>query len=469
MKNSKKKIFYSILIFISLFITACATYYQKNIKLQDYIIHGQFEKADNLLENDTKSKKNKNRLLYLFNRGVVSFMMKKNQESLNYFQEADKIIDEQVKNWGMEALTLISNPNIKPYKPEDFEIVMLNYYKALNYLDLKKYDEAIVECKQINIKLNQLNDKYKDHKNRYQRDAFAHNLMGLIYDANKNYNDAFIAYRNAVKVYEEDYSKNFNVSIPEQLKLDLLRTAYLTGFDEDLRFYEKKFNLKYKYQKNKGGDLIFFWQTGFSPVKDEWSINFTVTPNSSGWLTFDNSEYDMSFPYYIGDKKRSEQNAFSNLSFTRIAFPKYLERKPVFSQALLNINNQTLYLEEAQNLNNIAFKTLKDRMLREMGASLLRLGMKKALETVAREQDEGLGAVVSIINAVTEKADTRNWQSLPYSIHYKRVPLKEGDNLVNFKSFTNNNIYTKEFHFNGKKGQTDFFMFHNLETHPAQD
>ncbi len=78
----------------------------------------------------------------------------------------------------------------------------LNYYKALNYINLGRYDEALVECRRINIKLNQLNDKYKDKKNKYSGDAFAHLLMGIIYDASKDYNNAFIAYRNALEVYE---------------------------------------------------------------------------------------------------------------------------------------------------------------------------------------------------------------------------------------------------------------------------
>ncbi len=38
---------------------------------------------------------------------------------------------------------------------------------------------------------------------RYQHDAFANNLIGLIYDASGDYNNAFIAYRNAYDIYEE--------------------------------------------------------------------------------------------------------------------------------------------------------------------------------------------------------------------------------------------------------------------------
>ena len=54
--------------------------------------------------------------------------------------------------------------------------------------------------------------------------------MGLIFDANRDYNNAFIAYRNAVDIYQEDYLPLFGLDAPKQLQQDLLRTAYLRCF-----------------------------------------------------------------------------------------------------------------------------------------------------------------------------------------------------------------------------------------------
>ena len=151
----------------------------------------------------------------------------------------------QERNLLTEAAVLISNPEIRPYRPEDFEVIMINFYKALNYLHLNNMEDALVEVRKINIRLQQLNDKYPDHKNRYQRDAFAQLLMGLIYDAAGDYNNAFIAYRNAYNTYQTDYLKNFGLAAPEQLKKDLLRTAYQSGLTQELAGYEKEFQQKY--------------------------------------------------------------------------------------------------------------------------------------------------------------------------------------------------------------------------------
>jgi hypothetical protein len=201
-------------------------------------------------------------------------------------------------------------------------------------------------------------------------------------------------------------------------------------------------------------------------VKDEWSINFTALNGRDGMLTLVNEQEGMNFPFFVGDMDSRTRSSFSNLDFVRVAFPKYRERLPIYSNANLELNDSTIYqLEKAQDINAIAFKTLQDRMFRELANSLLRLATKQALESFTRNQDENLGALLSIINAVTEKADTRNWQTLPHSIYYTRVSLDAGENKVNLKTTSPyGSVKNQELNFNIQKGQTTFFSFHNMES-----
>lgn len=455
-------------LFISSFLvlSSCATYYTKTKKYQEYVTGGKLEKARSYLENDEKNIKNRNRMLQLMNLGWVNFMLQEPEKSNEYFNQVDLMIEDLSKNYGKEALALISNPSIKPYLPEDFERIMPNFYKAINYIQLQQYENALVECRKIDIKLNKLNDKYPDYKNKYQRDAFAHLLMGLVYDAQKEYNNAFIAYRNAYEIYQSDYLQNFGMGAPEQLKQDLMRTAYLTGFNEELGGYETLFKTKYKHQPPENGELVFLWMNGLGPVKSEWSINFTKVDGQGGFVTLVNDEYGINFPFYIGDKPSNEKSAFAQLSFLRVAFPKYAERAPVFNQAEIKTQGQTYPLEKVENLNDIAFKCLHDRMLREMGTSLLRLATKKALEAAVRKEDQNAGAALGIINALTEKADTRNWQTLPYSISYTRVPLNKGTNQLDLNVKGAQDRQVINLSFEAKKGQTQFFTYHSLESFP---
>jgi len=451
-----------IIIFIS---TGCSSYYEKSRQLQTYVVSGDFLSADKLLDADKKGETGVNRVLYWFNRGVVAFMNREYEKSNLYFTKADHYVEDYRWSIGAEALALVSNPMVKPYRPEDFEAVMIHYYMALNYIYLKKYEDAIVECRRINIQLQRMNTRYKDSKNKYAKDAFAHVLMGLVYEAMGDMNNAFIAYRNALEVYEGEYAKLFKMGTPRQLKRDLLRTAKAMGFDKDVRFYELKFNMKAGQDDPEKGYLIFFWMNGFGPVKGEWSITFYNAGYHNGWITFKNAEYGLSFPIYVGDRSKDEKNAIANLSVLRVAFPKYIERKRIFYNATLTAGGKTYPLEMAENLNVIAFQCLKDRMVREIASGIARLATKKALEAAVRQKDETIGALVGILNAVTESADTRNWQTLPYSISYARIPLGEGVQQVRLNAAGSSLSSTSQFEFNIRKGQTTFFAFHQLNTH----
>lgn len=70
-----------------------------------------------------------------------------------------------------------------------------------------------------------------------------HTLMGIIYESDHDYNNAFIAYRNAVDVYENEYKQLFQVDVPEQLKRDLVRTARLSGLDEEAMHFGRNSEL----------------------------------------------------------------------------------------------------------------------------------------------------------------------------------------------------------------------------------
>lgn len=445
--------------------SGCATWHNRTAAFQTAVSKGEFEQADKLLHKDKQMARSKNRILLYLNQGYVDFMLNRYKESNAAFEQAEMLMDEMRRHPAAQAASLLSNPQILPYKPEDFEIIMVNFYKAMNYLQMGEMEEALVEVRKINIKLNQLNDKYPDHKNRYQRDAFAHLLMGLIYDASGNYNDAFIAYRNAYETYESDYLKNFGMGAPSQLKLDLLRTAYRCGFTSELKQYETDFGLTYQPQPvPENGELVLFWLNGLGPVKSEWSLEFVKQKGEGGAIVFHNAEYGLTFPFFwTSGYSEKEKNALADLKVVRVAFPKYVERPSPYTQGTVQYDNANYPFELAEDINQIAFKTLHDRMMREMATSLLRLAAKQGVEYAASKQNEWLGFAVGLVNAFTEKADTRNWQTLPNTISYIRIPLKSSENklILHFTS-PQGQTSTEEINVGGKKKTTQFRVFSTL-------
>lgn len=450
---------------ICILFAGCATWHQRSLAFQQTVSKGEFEQAAKLLEKDKKHNKDKNKILYYMNLGYIHFMLKNFEQSNEAFEEAERLTEEQSRNIATEAAVLLTNPEIRPYKPEDFEVIMLNFYKALNYLQMDNMEDALVEARKINIRLQQLNDKYPDHKNRYQQDAFAHLLMGLIYDTAGDANNAFIAYRNAYNIYQNDYTKNFGLPAPEQLKKDLLRTAYTLGFTEEVKHYQKEFGENPDNIPTAAPtEAIIFWLNGFGPIKTEWGLTFTKIDKGDGGIVFHNQELGLAFPFFWSNGYTdSERSSLADVNVVRVVFPKYQERKPYYTQASLKYNQQTYPLQKAEDINGIAFKTLNDRMIRELSSSLLRVAVKQGIKQAASKQNEWLGLAVGIANALTEKADTRNWQTLPYSISYARIPINRSDNNVEFL-FSGPNVSPskKTITIPGNEGKKYFFVYSTL-------
>jgi uncharacterized protein len=457
-------VFILVYSFILLFCTSCLNYYKSIHAFNSNFEQGNFKQAADALDKDKKAETRKTRLIYYMNRGVVE-SMQGNYETSNVFFEKAYLLGEDLHvNYLNEAASFLLNPNIVDYKGEDFELLLINYYKALNYLKMGDKEKALVECKRMDIKLSKLSSKYTS-ENKFQRDAFIHTLMGIIYDANGDANNAFIAYRNALEIYQTDYQKFFRMPVPQQLKEDLLRVAYANNFLEDLHRYEKEFNLKYTPDKGATGDLVFLWHNGLGPVKAETSINFTIMRGQAGIVNFSNDELNLNFAFPVDDSTYYK-SGLSQLELIRIVFPKYVERPTLYTHAQLSWEGKTASLDMVEDVNAVAFKTLNQRMLLEVGKSLLRVAMKKASEYTLRKENQEAGALLGIVNAFTEQADTRNWQSVPHSIYYTRLRLPEGPQSVKFttKSLTGgkpDQHFT--FTFDIKPGNTVFHTFSSLE------
>lgn len=454
-----------VIFLILLLATSCATYYQKNLEFNRSFEDGDLEKARKLLASDKRAAEGKQRFLYWLNRGTVNSLLG-NYDTSNYFFEKAYIFGEDHhKNVLNQAASFLTNPNMMVYPGEDHEHLLLLYYKALNYLKLGEYDNALIECRRMDIRQRQLSTKYKaDYK--FKEDAFIHVVMGIAYQASKDYNNAYIAYKNAVKIYQTEYQDMFGMNVPEQLKYDLMHMASLSGFYEELAQWEKDFGMKYE-ASSEDAELVFFWHNGLTPVKSEWSINFFIVRGEGGMVYFKNDKYDFSFPFLLNDD--DSESDLGDMEMVRVAFPKYFERPNLYQDAyIINDTGYKASFSEGERVNDVAFYVLKERMILELSKGLLRLAIKKSMEYTLREnKEDGWAAAVSLLNAATEKADTRNWQTLPHDINYTRMPLKEGENQVQFVAEGKGGAKQKvDLMFNAKKGQTIIHSLHTLDTAP---
>jgi hypothetical protein len=325
------------------------------------------------------------------------------------------------------------------YRGEDFEKYMVHYYKALNYLQLKQTEDALVEARRISLRTYAQDDQLNG--NRYTEDAFSFILQGMIYEKAADINNAFIAYRNAADLYLKNEQRFYGTPMPLQLKRDLLRMSYLNGFVDELEYYEKEFQIRFDPSQLKPHDeLVLFWENGLAPVKKEQNVFFSLSKDGDGNFFFSDAAGLFHVPFDHASYSSSQANLASSHSF-RVAIPRYEQQAPLFAKAIITIDSQQAYLEPAQNINELALSTLKERRLQELSKTLSRLAIKKIAEEIAKPKDsetdqkkknkqEAVSLGIKLFAMASEKADTRNWQSLPHSIYYTRIPLKEGSNQL---------------------------------------
>ncbi|MBE9602936.1 COG3014 family protein [Pedobacter sp. MC2016-24] len=465
----------SILLGLMLFLFSCASYNDMIGGYYKQIAAGNYKEAEKELDKNKLLQKPRNRLLFLMEKGKSSHLNGDYEASNRYFNEADQLLENGLGGVMDAAVGTLVNPMTQRYKGEDFEKFMIHYYKALNYLYLNQTEDAIVEARRITLQSQEQGDKFNEKTNRYSKDAFSLMLQGLIYEHDNDVNNAFIAYRNAAEVYLNSKDQlYYGTSMPGTLKEDVMRTADLNGFTAELNRFEGIFNVKYERKpKPEGGTLVFFWENGLAPVKQQEEFFFSLVKGNHGDLFFTNVGGTIIIPFNH-DYSNGNSN-ISNIESLRATYPKYIAQKPYFSAATIDYGGTLVTFEKAEDINELAFKTLDQRFVAEMSKVLTRLAVKKGAEYVLRESAkgtgkngkdngllEGLGLGMQLYGLLSEKADTRNWQSLPATISYVRIPLKKGQNTItlNLKG-ANGNDEVKTIEITGT-GKMQFYNYASL-------
>jgi hypothetical protein len=453
------------------------TAYYENMRMHNY------DKALKNLEGNKLIKKNRNQLLYFLEVGKAYRLKDDPVQSNRYLNLADNFIENTNKSAADIALGNLLNPMQQTYRGEDFERFMIHYYKALNYSAMGQIDDAVVEARRIGLSATTQADKFNNKENRYSKDAFALNLQGMIYEMAGDMNNAFISYRNAADIYLKANDTYYGVTTPRQLMQDLLKASYAMGFTSETGRYEKLFNTKFDGNQAAGGELILFLEEGQAPVKEEKNFVLTSAGQVGNFNFIDPDGHNSNIPFNYHAYNISESK-LSAVRALRVAIPVYRIAYQNPAATNISVNGKDYKAELAQNLNNVAVNVLKERFLTEMANALARQLTKKlvekgtqaAAEGIAKKRDkksgkdtddeaekekkrkrreenakaagEAAGFVMNMVNTISEKADTRNWQSLPAFISYIRIPLSEGENEIHI----NSNGKSKLLKVNGGKG-----------------
>jgi len=349
--------------------------------------------------------------------------------------------------------SLLVNEKTLPYEGEPFERVLVNTFKAMNYLFLRQAEGARVEIRRSfavqeenrNLHrreierlqgearrqgiaaeglINQVNDYYRDGDriasralNPYE-DPFAYYLSALVYELNGEYNDAFIDLRRA-------QSLRPGVSYLEN---DLLCMARLAGMTDTLREWQRTLNREpVLTDRTRQGTLVLFLQCGWAPRKTQIKINLPIP----------------------------------RVGIVSLAFPRYEQVPNPVQGALLYDEAGTLQARSAvlTDVDALAFRNLQDRLPILVLKQILRAAAKGAMAKTATDEGGLAGALLaSAYNVITEQADLRSWLTLPQSMQVARVALPRGTHrlVLAIQDGAGRSLREDRFSLEMKPGETHF-------------
>ncbi len=160
---------------------------------------GHYEQAAERLEKGLKEYgQGRDELLYLLDIGLSLHSAGKYDESNKVLLKADKIAEiKDYTSLTEEGATLLTSENIKDYKGEDFEKVLINTYLAMNFALMGDFENSLVEARRVNHKLHLM---ITEGQRKYKQNAFARYLSAILYEAEHNFNDAYVDYKNTWKL-----------------------------------------------------------------------------------------------------------------------------------------------------------------------------------------------------------------------------------------------------------------------------
>lgn len=399
------------MIALAIAISGCATDYTNDMRPVTSSL--RMDRPDLAIEefreNFTDST-GRNRLLYLMELGNLLRLTGNFPAAENLLLQADRLSDQQRGiELGQEIGAFLSSDQALEFRGADYEKVFINYCLAACYASENNMEDALVECRRVNDKLKVLNLSYGENRNRYSDDAFIRYLMGILYEKAGDFNNALIAYRNSAAVYDSSYASDYGITAPLRVKSDILRLSSELGMQSVYQDYSSTWpGVSWEGEGTDGehGEVVIILEAGMIPARIDKSYTFVLNDRI----------YKMSLPSI--PNKRLE------------SFSVILSSGDIQTQGFL-----------AEDLAGIAGKNLEDQAGRDIVRAVTRLAVKVGMTEVGEqiveeltEEDSGIsrvtGFLLSVVGAVTEKADLRAWLTLPSQIYIARLRLSDGEHPV---------------------------------------
>lgn len=416
------KVLFLALFAILILFTGCA---QKSEFMQQDILQGQGMYKDAVIQaNDSMDHKDfeaNNNLLWNLNLGYANYMLHNDKNSTQSFDDAERLMKihrEQIlaSDISQTLSSILVNDNTRPYIGKEYDGIMINTYKALNYLDAKDYSGARVE-------FNRAIDRQRRAKEFFAKSIQKQNEAIAQEESNQHANGRSMNVNRSLEgtdaVLNRSYPELNNYKTYPQFINPM--TNYLAGLFALYNGDVSKGEFLLKEAKAMMGDspaVIADYKTA-----EAMYANNRLPDESLVWVVFENGqapllkELRVDFPAWI----------FSNrLAYVSLALPKLEPRQKAFDYIEVN-GEQSHYLCSMEQVIQTEFK---DEYPSIVGRALLSAMTKTAIQYEANNQNEWAGLAAAIYQIASTSADTRTWSALPKEVQIVRMQRPEDGHLV---------------------------------------
>jgi hypothetical protein len=421
--------------------TGCSSIYtarsQKEGLMKLYVA-GDFEKAIAIVNEKTEARAGTgDELMWRLEQGKIKFDNGDYKGSLEAFERCEVLIKEfddraaiNAREAGAETGSAFTNQNALPYQGFNYDRILLNTYKALDYFALEKPSDAFVELRRAYERQKEAEKKFEDKikkqdeenkkegekagsqvsfedlENKYPKlktsfddmksksnktygnlmNPFVTYMSGIRYLLNKNYSEADVDFRNLYRMDTEN---------------PLIQKYYVTTSQIMANKIPKELSSVKPFNYPLDTNVVYvIFENGIAPALREQKLQIILPTGYSG-IAYSDLEY---FPVSIG-----------NLVITDSAGNSY---KTVTISAMDSVVSQE-------------YKEIFPGMITRLVISTIVKEAASAAALVAASQVNGAGGVAAVVGTVIgtsiykytfNTADTRCWQTLPREFQTVNMP-----------------------------------------------
>ncbi len=426
--------------------TSVQTYQEQYVEAGKHLSQRDFNSAAEVIEEYKDiSYLEKDRVLYYLDVGMLYHYAGEYEKSNEALSAAEQGIEELYTESISKMISSgVLNDNALAYSGEDYEDLYLNVFKCLNYIGLNKIDEAMVEVRRAQIKLNLLEDKYRKIVEDYNSSAESEGVLPIV--ESRFHNDVLTRYLSYLLYRLENSTDDMRI---ENKKL-------LQAFNDQPSIYGFAPPVFAKGGKDRAVLTVLSF-TGQSPVKTAKTLYLTTIDNA---VIINTSETDSDNIEELTGFNIIPIPGLDAGNHFKFQYPVFEDLGSRVDRIILKLGDESYDVPIIEDIQGISHEMFKQKQPVVLGRTVLRIVLKEVSKQLGKNavndavNNEMLGFLFGLMMDIavdlTENADLRISRYFPAFAHSLDLGVAPGTYPLSIDYYENGRLL-----FSDDRGRVD--------------